>query len=72
MYFSSGSQNNLHMENHNGHGYAKKLNNSMVKKNLVSTSEYNAIQSIRCFFFHILVVVRLSIARNHDLLSSLS
>lgn len=32
----TGSQHNLHMENHNGHGFVKKMNNSVLKKNLVT------------------------------------
>lgn len=48
LHFFSGSQHNLHMENHNGHGYAKKMNNSMVKKNLVSVQ----IQRRSIYEFH--------------------
>lgn len=77
FYIYSGSQHNIHMENHNGHGYVKKMNNSMVKKNLVSVKvisnrkkkKRREIQE-RCCSIYTLKSTACSLnAHNHDLLS---
>lgn len=45
LLFYSGSQHNLHVESHNGHGYAKKVHNSSP-----TTQKKNMVRGERTFF----------------------